>query len=849
MYTTHSDQNENPADGAHGFPYTDETSSSAALHEQHRAAADARAWRAVDGLFAHWAQGYGLVQHDDRTQVRVRRLVSDLLAQDKTRSAENLWHALSAADRLCSAAMWLVVHMTYARRVHLDGQVLAATDFKPTPDGHTGGSLNMVPAYVGYMLANALTGSTRSWLMGQGHCVAAIDAVNVLTGNLHPEQAQRYGSAPAGLSQLCADFYSYAITPSGDPGVPLGSHVNAHTAGGLIEGGYLGFAELQYVHMPLPGETLVAFLSDGAFEEQRGADWAPRWWRASDSGLTLPIMLLNGRRIEQRTSMAQDGGAAWFANHLRLNGFDPMLIDGTDPAAFAWAILEAEARLSACAQAARSGGLPYPAPLHYTIAQAPKGYGFPGAGTNLAHNLPLGANPAVDPAARAAFNAAVTRLHVAPDELAAAVQALRNHAAQGRALERDHALAQRRVSCSTASLPWLELASAVADASPMHAIDQAFVAVAQANPGLRVRVGNPDELRSNGMAQTLECFRHRATHPEPGVAEALDGAVITALNEEAVVSAALANKAGLNLVVSYEAFAVKMLGAMRQELNFARQQALAGRAPGWLSVPVVLTSHAWENGKNELSHQDTTLCEAWMAEPADRARVLFPPDANAAIACLEACYRRQGEIWTVVAPKRPVPARLDRDQARQLMTEGMLRLVGCGAEAEKLILVAIGAYQLEEVLRASNRLKSHDVDHAVIVVIEPGRLRAPRDKMELGATLTDEALGALFPEHCPARVVLSHTRTELLAGVMRRVDTGRDTTRYLGFNNRGGTLDTLGMLFANRCTWAHVLEAAAKALGVDAARWLAVEELAAVQGHGDPQVLRQAGPTTIVTKD
>lgn len=836
MYSTQPDLHEIPADGAHGFPYTDEKSSSTALHEQHRAAADARAWRATDALFAHWAKGYGLVQHDDRTQVRVRRLVSDLLAQDKTRSAEKLWRALSAADRLCSAAMWLVVHMTYARRVDLDGHVLTATDFKPTPDGHTGGSLNMVPAYVGYMLANALTGSTRSWLMGQGHCVAAIDAVNVLTGNLHPEQAQRYGTTPAGLSQLCADFYSYTITPGGDPGVPLGSHVNAHTAGGLIEGGYLGFAELQYVHMPLPGETLVAFLSDGAFEEQRGADWAPRWWRASDSGLTLPIMLLNGRRIEQRSSMAQDGGAEWFANHQRLNGFDPMLIDGTDPAAFAWAILEAEARLSACAQAARSGGLQYPAPLHYTIAQAPKGYGFPGAGTNLAHNLPLGANPAVDAAARAAFNAAVTRLHVAPGELAVAVQALGNHATQGRALERDHALALRRVSCSATSLPWRST-SVVAD-SPMHAIDQAFVAVAEANPGLRVRIGNPDELRSNGMAQTLERFRHRATHPEPGIAEALDGAVITALNEEAVVSAALANKAGLNLVVSYEAFAVKMLGAMRQELNFARHQALAGRAPGWLSVPVVLTSHAWENGKNELSHQDTTLCEAWMVEPADRARVVFPPDANAAIACLEACYRQQGQIWAVVAPKRPVPARLDRNQARQLMAEGVLRLVGCGADAEQLILVAIGAYQLEEVLRASNRLKERGLGHAVVVVIEPGRLRAPRDEMERNATLTDEALGAVFPAHCPARVILSHTRTELLAGVMRRVDTGRDSTRYLGFNNRGGTLDTFGMLFANRCTWAHVLAASAEALGIDAARWLTAEELAAVQGHGEPQVLR-----------
>ena len=60
--------------------------------------------------------------------------------------------------------------------------------------------------------------------------------------------------------------------------------MNPHTAGGIAEGGYLGFAELQYAHMPLPGETLVAFLSDGAAEEQRGSDWIPRWWRAEDCG-------------------------------------------------------------------------------------------------------------------------------------------------------------------------------------------------------------------------------------------------------------------------------------------------------------------------------------------------------------------------------------------------------------------------------------------------------------------------------------------------------------------------------------------------------------------------------------
>ena len=73
----------------------------------------------------------------------------------------------------------------------------------------------------------------------------------------------------------------YAQASDGSPSAPLGSHVNPHTAGGIAEGGYLGFAELQYAHLPLPGETLVAFLSDGAAEEQRGSDWMPRWWRAS----------------------------------------------------------------------------------------------------------------------------------------------------------------------------------------------------------------------------------------------------------------------------------------------------------------------------------------------------------------------------------------------------------------------------------------------------------------------------------------------------------------------------------------------------------------------------------------
>lgn len=281
------------------------TCAKSSLQDREMLAARARLYREADPQFARWAAGLPMIEHSARTQAHVYDMAQLLVKAGKAPSLHWIFDALIAADRLCSMGMWLVAHMTYAQQVDLGGRELAAEDFKRNPEGHTGGSLNMVPAYVGYLTANLLSGLTRSWIMGQGHCVAAIEAVNVLTGNLTPEQNGRYALTNEGLTRLVTDFYSYKVTPDGQPAVPLGSHVNAHTAGGVIEGGYLGFAEVQYVHMPLPGERLVAFLSDGAFEEQRGSDWSPRWWRAEDCGLVLPLMILNGRRIEQRSEVAR----------------------------------------------------------------------------------------------------------------------------------------------------------------------------------------------------------------------------------------------------------------------------------------------------------------------------------------------------------------------------------------------------------------------------------------------------------------------------------------------------------------------------------------------------------------
>lgn len=784
-----------------------------------------------------WAEGFGRIRHDLETQERVVDLAHAL---DEGGGRGDLFEVLHAADRVASAGMWLVAHETYARNVHLDGRPLEPGDFKEQPEGHTGGALNMVPAYAGYLAANAITGITRSWLMGQGHCVAAIDSVNLLVGNLTAAHAQRYSVSDDGLTRYVRDFYSCRLDDTGQQDSPLGSHVNAHTAGGLAEGGYLGFAELQYVHMPLPGERLVAFLSDGAFEEQRGSDWAPRWWRSEDSGLVAPIMIENGRRIDQRTTMNQSGGVDWLRRHLELNSFDPIVFDGRDPAAFAWAIIEIEHLLSAAGAVASAGS--YPVRLPYGVAVAPKGAGFHGEGTNLAHNLPLPGNPSRDPESARLFNESAAKLFVPSEQLDKATTALQNHHVADRPRELDHPLAHRDVTLPHLPEPTFR---GVPDgrahregwrrSSPMTALDATFTAIVAANPHLRPRVGNPDEMRSNRMIRTLDALKFRVTDPEESIPEAVHGAVITALNEEAVISAPLANKGGINIAVTYEAFGAKMHGALRQEIIFAKQCEDAGRSQRWLSIPLVLTSHTWENAKNEQSHQDPSMAEAMLGETSDVSRVVFVPDANTATVALRALYRTRGQFWTLVVPKAEVPDLLTEAEADQLVVDGALRLEWAGHDLahQQLILTAVGAYQLDQVIHASQRLSQHNVAHSVVYLLEPGRFRRPRSDAEQDHNAPPSVRDHLYPESVRHRIFVSHTRPEALLGTVQPLNTGDSTVGH-GYTNHGGTLTVEGLLYVNRSSWAHIVASAATLLDRHPGELLTTAELEALAGRRSP---------------
>lgn len=786
--------------------------------------------------FREWANGYGVISHHESTQIRVQKIV-DAFVQTGQDDAKTL-ALFAAADRITNAAMWIVAHQTYASRVNLQGIPLQAEDYKTNPQGHMGGSLNMVPAYVGFLLANAISNITRGWVMEQGHCVAAIDSVNLLLGNMRKEHSERYGISDEGLTRYVNDFYSYRLNGEGQQDSPLGSHVNINTAGSVLEGGYLGFAGLQYIHMALPDERLVAFLSDGAFEEQRGTDWASHWWRGEDSGLVVPIMIFNGRRIDQRSMEAQGTGLSSFLQHLKIYHFDPVVFDGTDPAAYACMILEGELLLLERYQCILAKEASYPILIPYGVAVALKGAGFYGAGTNAAHSLPLGTNPRIDLNARKHFNESAQKLFVPLPKLMHSREILRNHEQAHRSYERDHIIANRQVDIKNyPRLSYHEINSnSQTTGCPMSSIDNAFLAYIEANPDLRPRVGNPDEMLSNHMLKTLNFLKHRVTEIESGVAEAIDGKVITVLNEEAVICACLGNKAGINLVVSYEAFAPKMLGAIRQELNWSDHLLSKSRKPGWISVPLILTSHTYENGKNERSHQDTTMCEALLGESSDISRVLFPADYNTTMAALDCCYHTHGKIFTLVVSKENIPDQFTVMQAKQLLDDGTIRMTWLTDffGEPNIILTAMGSYQLQQVLLAAKRLSEKGIIAAVNYIIEPGRFRYPRNPQEAAFQASETLRQHAYPPKILSRIFVSHARPEVMAGILRPLDTGKQTL-FLGFINQGGTLDTAGMLYVNCQTWAHIVRASACSLGMEWEQLLESHEIAALRGQINPQ--------------
>src|SRR4030042_919581 len=120
-------------------------------------------------------------------------------------------------------------------------------------------------------------------------------------------------------------------------------------------------------------------------------------------------------------------------------------------------------------------------------------------------------------------------------------------------------------------------------------------------------------------------------------------------------------------------------------------------------------------------------------------------------------------------------------------------------------------------------------------MLGPGRFRKPRSKGESTHVTPSRLREDLYPGSVQTRVFVTHTRPEVVIGTLQPLNTGNDRTRALGYINHGGTLNVPGMLFVNRCTWAHILEETARALGTSSGALLTAPELAALDGIVCPE--------------
>jgi len=122
----------------------------------------------------------------------------------------------------------------------------------------------------------------------------------------------------------------------------------------------------------------------------------------------------------------------------------------------------------------------------------------------------------------------------------------------------------------------------------------------------------------------------------------------------------------------------------------------------------------------------------------------------------------------------------------------------------------------------------------VVHLLEPGRFRMARTEGE--RLHRSPKIRELFPAHIQTRVVVSHTRPNVILGVLHPLNT-EPGAAGLGLVNQGGTLHVHGLLFLNRSCWAHIVRAVACVRDSKERDLPTVEELEALDGRRPPEDL------------
>ncbi len=255
---------------------------------------------------------------------------------------------LGLIDRYWRAANYVSVGQIYLMDNPLLREPLAAEHVKPRLLGHWGTTPGLNFVYVHLNRVIKERDMDVLYICGPGHGGPAMVANIYLEGSyseIYPEITQD----EAGLRKLFRQF----SFPGGIP-----SHVAPETPGSIHEGGELGYALVHAFGAAFDNPDLIVACVVGDGEAETGplaAAWhSNKFLNPKVDGAVLPILHLNGYKIANPTLLARmddDELRSLFIGY----GYDPIFVEGRDPAPMHRAMAEALDECMDCIRAIQDG--------------------------------------------------------------------------------------------------------------------------------------------------------------------------------------------------------------------------------------------------------------------------------------------------------------------------------------------------------------------------------------------------------------------------------------------------------------------------------------------------------------
>lgn len=731
---------------------------------------------------------------------------------------------LNKVDAYWRAANYLSVGQLYLLDNPLLKSPLKANDIKYHPIGHWGtiAGQNFIYAHLNRIIKK--DGVNMFYIEGPGHGGQVMVSNSYLDGS-YTEHFSDITQDEKGMKKLFKRF----SFPGG-----VASHADPKTPGSIHEGGELGYSILHGAGAVLDNPDLIAATVVGDGESETGplaTSWqVNKFLNPVTDGTLLPILNLNGFKISNPTVLSRESNEE-LTKYFEGMGWNPHFIEGDDPAEMhvktAKVMDEVFAEIKDIREkAAAQDKVTRPAwPM--IVFRAPKGWtgpkeeaGKPIEGSFRAHQIPI----------------PVDRTHTEeldklndwlksykPEELFNDDGSLKEEVVET-IPDKDKRMSVNPVTNGgelTKDLILPDVADyevdnterGQAEGSDMTELGKYIRDVIVLNKDARnFRGFGPDESLSNKLSAVFEKTNRQWMEPIKTPNDDLmvtDGRMIDSMLSEHMDEGLLEayNLTGRHgFFASYESFLRVVDSMLTQHFKWLRN---SHEEADWRkdipSLNVIATSTAFQQDHNGYSHQDPGVINHLAEKKTKYIREYFPADANTLVASFDKALKSKQLINLIVASKHPRLQWYTKDEAKQLVDNGLSIIDWAstnGNEEPDVVFAAAGSEPNLESLAAISILHKALPDLKIRFVNVLDILKLKKDDPR---GLSDEEFDMYFTKDKPV-IFAFHGYEDLIKTIF--FDRHNHTVTVHGYREEGDITTPFDMRVRNEIDRFHLAKSA-----------------------------------------